>query len=295
MSQQLSPSTGKRYGLVRVCRVVGFPRSTLYARRRVAVEARVLKKRGPKGKYTDAEVVEHIKADLDSSPWVGEGHRKVHARLRTRDVRVSKDRILRLMRLHGLLAPTRAGKPHGPRAHDGTITTDAPDVMWGTDATTTMTLDEGTANVFVVIDHCTAECLGLFAAKRGTRWEAIEAMREAVRLAKGSYGEGVGSGTVIRHDHGSPFISDAYQSEIRFLGLVSSPSFVREPQGNGIAERFIKTLKEQLLWIHAFRTVDELQDALKAFQKRYNDQWLLARHRHRSPSSVRESFLRLAA
>ena len=75
------------------------------------------------------------------------------------------------MREHGLQAPCRAGHAHGPKAHDGTIATAAPDVMWGTDMTSTVTVGEGAACVFVAVDHCTTECIGLHAAKRGTRFE----------------------------------------------------------------------------------------------------------------------------
>ena len=53
------------------------------------------------------------------------------------------------MREHDLQAPHRVGHAHGPKAHDGTITTEAPDVMWGTDMTTTVTVSEGAAFVFV--------------------------------------------------------------------------------------------------------------------------------------------------
>jgi hypothetical protein len=41
-------------------------------------------------------------------------------------------------------------------------------------------------------------------------------------------------------------MSDLFQAELRFLGITSSPAFVREPEGNGCAERFIRTLKEQV-------------------------------------------------
>ena len=57
--------------------------------------------------------------------------------------RTSKERVRRLMREHDLQAPQRAGHAHGPKAHDGTITTEAPDVMWGTDMTATVTVAEG--------------------------------------------------------------------------------------------------------------------------------------------------------
>ena len=85
-------------------------------------------------------------------------------------------------------------------------------------------------------------------------------------------------------------MSDYFQAELRFLGLTSSPAFVREPEGNGCAERFIRTLKEQLLWVEHFATVEDLRQALLAFRDRYNREWLIGRHGHRPPTAVREAF-----
>ena len=65
--------------------------------------------------------------------------------------------------------------------------------------------------------------------------------------------------------------------------MVSSPSFVREPEGNGCAERFIRTLKENLLWVRTFATVAELAEALGEFKRTYNERWLIRRHGHRPP------------
>ncbi len=64
-------------------------------------------------------------------------------------------------------------------------------------------------------------------------------------------------GLTLRQDHGSQYGSDAFQRELDFLGIESSPAFVRAPEGNGYAERFIRTLKEQLLWVRTFATVEE--------------------------------------
>ena len=82
-------------------------------------------------------------------------------------------------------------------------------------------------------------------------------------------------------------MSDDFQRELAFLGMTSSPSFVREPEGNGFAERFIRTLKENLLWVRTFATVAELVEALREFKRRYNEQWLIGRHGYRTPSQVR--------
>jgi putative transposase len=289
MSRATSPSTGCPYGLVRVCGAVEIPRSTVYAARARGLLAAPPRKRGPKTAWTDAELTEHTRDVLARSPFLGEGYRKAWARLRAAGIRTGKARVLRLMRRAGLLAPTRAGRPHGPKAHDGTIIPEGPDAMWGTDATAGWT-DEGVVAIFVAVDHFTAECVGIHAARRGTRFEALEPIRQGVRTHFAAYGEGVAAGLAVRHDHGSPFMSDYFQAELRFLGITSSPAFVREPEGNGCAERFIRTLKEQLLWIERFATVEDLRIALLAFKERYNREWLIERHGHRSPAAARASF-----
>ena len=108
----------------------------------------------------DAARLEAIRAVLTASPFHGEGHRKVWARLRVAGLRTSKRRVLRLMREHDLLAPTRVGAPRGPRTHDGTIIPDTVDTMWGTDLTTTIT-GEGQVAVFGAVDHGSAACLSV--------------------------------------------------------------------------------------------------------------------------------------
>ena len=288
MSQTCSPSTPRRYGLARVCRVWELARSTVYLHQeRQATPPGPAAKRGPKPRWSDAVLVEKIHAVLTASPFLGEGHRKVWARLRWQGVRTSKARVLRLMREAKLLAPTRLGHAHGPKAHDGRITTDAPDQMWGMDATSCLTRRDGHATVFVVVDHCAAECIGLHAARPGTRFEAVEALRQGVRAIFGGYAEGIATGLLARHDHGSQYVSDYLQDELKFLGIESSPAFVREPEGNGVAERFIRTLKEQLLWVRTFDTVEELRLALLEFKDRYNREWLCERHGHKTPAAVR--------
>jgi hypothetical protein len=86
----------------------------------------------------------------------------------------------------------------------------------------------------------------------------------------------VARGLKLRHDHGSNYMSGDFQDEIECLGIEASPSFVREPEGNGVAERFIRTLKENLLWVRTFDTIEELRAALVEFATHYNETWLVA-------------------
>ncbi len=123
MSQQRSPFTHRRYPLTMVCASYRVARATVYAQAGPAETVPSTRaKRGPKTPVTDIVLIDAIRQILATSPFHGEGHRKMRVRLRGRGHRVGRNRVLRLMRAAGLLAPQRAGHPHGDPAHTGTIT-----------------------------------------------------------------------------------------------------------------------------------------------------------------------------
>ena len=116
MSATRSPTTGRHDPLTQVCAVYRVPRSTAYtaAARTTAAPESSGAKRGPKTPASDETLVA-------ATPFHGEGHRTVRARLRRQGHRVGRTRVFRLMRLHGLLAPqTRGPSARGPgaRRHD---------------------------------------------------------------------------------------------------------------------------------------------------------------------------------
>ena len=222
--------------------------------------------------------------------FTGEGYRKIWARLRHHDVRTSKDRVLRLLREHQLLSPARRPEPGQGNPHEGTIVAEAPNQMWGTDATATFTETDGTVTVFAAIDHCTAECTGIHVVKKATRFEALEPIRQGVQEYFGGFAAGSAAGLRLRHDHGSVYMSDDFQNKIGLLGMEPSPAFVRQPEGNGCIERFFRTLKEQLLWLRRFRDLAELRDALMEFRERYNHHWIIERLNYRTPVQARRDF-----
>ena len=126
----------------------------------------------------------------------------------------------------------------------------------------------------------------------------------------GGFAKGVAGGLSVRHDHGSQHMAHDFQRELHFLGIASSPAFVRAPEGpvssaditpwdraepDGCAERSIRTLKENLPWVRAFGTVEELRGALLAFREIYNATWLIERHGFRPPAAIRNEQLSPAA
>ena len=59
-------------------------------------------------------------------------------------------------------------------------------------------------------------------------------------------------------------------------------------QTNGVAERFLRTLEGNWLWVHHFATIAGLIEGLQEFQRRSNDPWLIERDGYRSPAQVRQ-------
>lgn len=256
MSAEMSPGAKQRYGLQRVCDVLEFPRSSVYAKRQRDC-GKVIPlfpvKRGPKPKVSDTELLEAIRADLAASPFIGEGHRTVGARLRLAGIRVAKKRVCRVMRENGLLSPHRT--PKGvPDPHSGTIITAAPDVMWGTDGIRIETVEDGWVWVFSAVDHFNAECVGWHAAKIGNRFAALEPIAQGLTRHFGSTSAGVARGLSLRFDHGTQYMADHFLNQVKFGGIATSPAFVAEPQTNGVAERFNRTLKEQACLCRARQT-----------------------------------------
>src|SRR4249920_3388501 len=187
MSRAVSPSVDRLYGVVRVARCWNVSRATVYRHRQAPAGRK--RRPGPVGPGDDATLLQPIRQAIAESRFTGEGYRKIWARLRFAGIRTSPGRVRRLMRENGLLVPHRVRK-RPDRMHDGTITTEAVDVMWGTDMSQTVTLVEGVAHVFVAVDHCNSECVGIHADKSANRFQALEPVRQGVRRHFGAIGQG---------------------------------------------------------------------------------------------------------
>ena len=294
MTLAISPGTGGSYSVQRVCAAFDVARSSFYAWRMDEAREGPLEprgKRGPKIRLTDADLLNEIRDDLATSPFKGEGHRKVWARLRVlRSVRVSRKRVLRLMRENRLLSPYRVPKAP-PRKHDGTIMTDAPNVMWGTDGTRVFTVKDGWVWIFAVVEHWNAECLGWHVCKVGHRFNALQPVGMAVKEVFGAVGRDMARGVALRMDHGTQYLSDHFLNQIRFWGLAPSFAFIEEPQTNGVAERFNRTLKEQAIYGHIFNDIEEVHVAVRAFVEVYNEHWRIEKLGFLSPRQARRACL----
>ena len=291
MSAATSPGTGLAYGLRRVCAAWGMARSSFYAMTSGQhAEQPPAKRRGPKPAISDQALLVAIEADLEASPWEGEGYRKVWARLRVcRDIRVARKRVLRLMRENNLLSPHRCRR-RGGNPHDGEIITHAPNLMWGTDGVRVFTVDDGWGWIFTAVEHWNAECVGWHVCKRGDRFAALQPISMGLAGLYGSTAAGAARGLALRMDHGSQYLSDHFTNQIKFWGIQPSYAFVAEPQTNGVAERFNRTLKEQIIHGRIYRNIAELRDAVRDVVELYNAQWIVEKNGYLSPAQARQAW-----
>ena len=293
MAVATSPATGCRYGVARVCQVWDVLRSSFYAHQQRAKTRGAptpLRRRGPKPAVSDEALLAAIRADLDRSPWHGEGHRKVWARLRYGlGLRVGRNRVLRLMRENQLLSPFRR-PPRPANDHDGSILTAAGGLLWGTDASLVRTAEDGWVWVFAAVDHFSSEVVGHYVSTDGNRFSALQPISQAVANRFGGVGADAARGVAVRADNGPQYVSGDFRHQVAHWGMALSHSFAHQPEGNGVVERFFRTLKEQAIWGRIFRNVAAVVD----FVARYNASWRLARLGFLSPRESRARFVAAA-
>jgi putative transposase len=239
MRGSVSPGTGQRYPLTMICAVFHVPRSTVYRAMTPAVSAPVVAaKRGPKTRWSDAEVVAAIRAVLAATPFHGEGYRTVRARLahrgsgHRRDARLAGD-----AGASPACPAARLGPPNGDPAHAGTITTTRPDEMWGhrRDAL----LPRGGRLVLVLRRHRSlcrrARRLAHGQARRSLGRARAAASERAPGVRPLREGRRARAPDPLR-DWRPQYIADAWINEVKWLGMTITPSYVGEPECHGVIE-----------------------------------------------------------
>jgi transposase InsO family protein/transposase-like protein len=250
-------------------------------------------KRGRKPLVSDEELLAAVKKKIEAVPFCGEGYQKVHRRLKSDGVIASKARVLKIMRENDLLSPYRHKQAERQKKeHTGTIITQEPDKMWATDGKKFFTIQDGWCWLFPVLDQFNDEIIAYNVSKTGNRFAAMEPVKEAVRKRLGMVCKDIckGMGLSLRADHGSQYDSHDFKSEMDFLGLEMSYSFVRSPECNGCIERFNRTIEKEVSSINTFHSLSEVEGAISQFMEQYNSKWMLHRLGLKSPIEYREAY-----
>lgn len=175
--------------------------------------------------------------------------------------------------------------------HRGHIVTSAPNIMWATDSIEIQAEGQSTMRLFVVVEHWNSECLAWSLIPQGTLPGALHPIRSAIQKTFGGLREGIAQGLSLRLDHWKVYLSREFLEPLYFWGVKPHFTFPMQPQTNGVAERFQRTLEEEILDGQTSLSPVALARLVRWFICAYNRRWLLRRLGYRSPWEARSQCL----
>jgi putative transposase len=260
-----------------VAETLEISRSSLYYRQR------------PRSSRAHREHDEHIVQACGEKPVYG--YRRVQwwlehgAEVR---VKLNRKRVLRVMRERGLLVRMRRLRVTR-RKEWSKVNAMEPNQIWQMDMTKLWAGPSvGWAYLVSVIDCCTREIVGWDLSLRCRTDEAIAALERAVleRLPAGSRG----CGLTLTTDNGTQFTSTRFIATLGRLGITHRRTAYNHPEGNGLIERFHRSLKEEEVWLNEYRSLEEARDSVARYLHQYNHHRPHQSLKNRTPHQAHAAF-----
>lgn len=258
------------YQVKLICEALGVSRSAYYGR--VAF--------GGKKSTKDLVLLAKIKKLCGDHPFWG--YRRITAWLRYREnLRVNHKRVYGLMRRHNLTVPRKlylakrkpeTKKPVPFRANQ----------WWGIDMTKFMVEGLGWVYLTVVEDWYTRKILGYHL---GTRSKSSDWLFALERAVAGACPEGSRDYDLhLMSDNGSQPTSVSFMKTCSILGIQQTFTAYNNPKGNANTERLLRTIKEELIWVNEFKSLEEVETKLKDWVEEYNQNYLHSALGYKSPA-----------
>jgi transposase InsO family protein len=258
------------FGVEPILRVLEIPTSTFYGW--------LAQQRRPCQRRRDDQVLLGKIRAVHSRSGGTYGAPKVHAQLRRDGVQVSRKRVERLMRTHGLQGAFlrkrwRCSTRQDPKAIPAPdlvnrdFTAPAPNRLWVADLSRIPT-GEGPLWLASVRDAFSRRIVGWKASDRADTDLVLGALEYAL------WGRGLDSGPaqprLVHHsDRGAQYTAIRFTQRLADAGIQPSMGSVGDSFDNALAENFFSTLKVELVYRTSFRTREEAE--LELF--RYIDGW----------------------
>jgi len=219
------------------------------------------------------------------------GYRRVAWWLwRKQGLEVNGKRVLRVMREHGLLVTPRRLRARRKKEWSR-IVAERPNQLWQADMTKVWAGPAvGWAYLVSVIDCCTRDIVGWDLSLRCRTQEAIAAVERAVleQLADGSRQYGL----TLNTDNGTQFTSTRLLETLAQLGITHRRTAFNHPEGNGMIERFHRSLKEEEIWLNEYRTLEEARQSIGNWIEEYNQDRPHRALKNQTPREARAGFAR---
>ena len=210
------------------------------------------------------------------------GYRRVWARLKYgQGLEVNKKRVYRLMKEAGLLvAPNLKIKARrsatGPKPRPT-----APNEWWGIDMTKALIGEGGWVYIVVVLDWYTKKVVGCDVGTRSKSTDWLSALETAVNR---QFPDGVrDKGLSLMSDNGCQPTSVAFMEACSTLGIRQAFTSYNNPKGNADTERMMRTIKEELIWLHDWTSAAQLKARLTEWFEEYNVEYLHSTLGYKTP------------
>jgi putative transposase len=276
------------YQVQTICEIVGVSRSSYYRwrRRQAWAGSPALKLLGSREPVGDAQILASIKAIKLSHPFWG--YRRVRAWLKYREgLPVGYKRIYRLMKENNFLVPQkryqakRQSTSRKPRA-------ESPGQFWGIDMTKFIIPGLGWAYLVIVLDWFSRKVVGWQLSWRCRTQEWRQALEDAVLQ---EFPQGVrGQGLKLVSDNGCQPTSGSFLKVTAILDIEQIFTSFNNPKGNAETERFMRTLKEELLWLEEFAGLENARKKLSAWIDFYNKDYPHSALGYKSPEEYERLF-----
>jgi transposase InsO family protein len=228
---------------------------------------------------SDLELLARIRLITEAHPFWG--YRRVRAWLRSREGRrVNQKRVYRLMREAGL---TVKRTPHvATRTPKAKPTATRPRQYWGIDMTKFLIPTLGWAYLVLVLDWYTKKIVGWDLSVRSRRQEWEAALLQGVQA---EFPQGVrGAGVKLVSDNGSQPTATGFLAAMSLLGIEQVFTSYDNPKGNAETERLMRTIKEELLWLREFTSLEDARAAISQWiAVDYNSQYVHSTLGYKSP------------
>ena len=239
----------------------------------------------------DKELLERIRLLKAEHPFWG--YRRIWAYLKfVEGLKINKKRVYRLLKENNLLVKSdlrlkarrcnSRSKPRPTRINQ----------WWGIDMTKVMT-DSGWAYIVLVNDWYTKKVIGHFCGEQSKSWHWLAALNKAVNR---QFPRGIREATEelnLMSDNGSQPTSRSFMQGCAALGIKQSFTAYNNPKGNADTERMMRTLKEELVWLQEWQSVEELKMSLDEFVESFNDGYLHSALGYKTPSQFEKEQMTL--
>ena len=249
----------------------------------------------PRRHLSNDALLVHIKA-LHAETRGGYGWPRIWRELRARRVRVGKERVQKLMQLHGIRAKGKRrfkvttdsdhDLPISPNLLNRQFSVDAPDKVWVGDITYIAT-DEGWLFLAVVIDLFNRQVVGWSLQPQMTRDIVINALR----MAWFKRHPNKQAGLVFHSDRGSQYASHDFREVLKEYGIASSMSRRGNCWDNACSETLFGSLKVERLHGQRFKTRRQAKDETIAWLLWYNHDRLHSTLNYVSPMQFEQNWL----